>query len=76
MEYAHPCLSFFMEFSVCGGFYLLGQIVNSLRRVARQWRLPLSKDLNLPFILSCASQVLLYDLSDNLFKAEVASPGS
>ena len=76
MEYAHPYLGFFMEFSVCDGFYPLGQLVEFLEEFGPLAVIAIERGPEPLLHPLMHLPVLLYDLSGNLFKAEVAGPGS
>ena len=65
-----------MEFSVRGSFYPLGQLIELLEEVGPSVAAAIEQGPE-PLLhpLMCLP-VLLYNSSDNLFKAEVAGPGS
>ena len=65
-----------MEFSVGGGLYPLGQLVELLEEFGPAAAAAIEQEPEPPLHPLMCLPVLLYDSSDNLFKAEVASPGS
>ena len=75
-EYAHPCLGFFTDPLICGSLPPLGQLVKLLGEPGLLAAAAIEQGPE-PLLhpLVCLP-VLLYDSSDNLFKAEVAGPGS
>ena len=65
-----------MEFSVHSGFYPLGQLLELLEEVGPSVVAAIERGPEPPLRPLMCLPVLLYDSSDNLFKAEVAGPGS
>ena len=76
LEYTHPCLGFFTDPLIHSSLHPLGHLVKLLEEsgllavaAIEQGPEPLLHPL-------MCLPVLLYNSSDNLFKAEVAGPGS